>query len=187
MIRSVENEVRAYWEEAPCGAKLSGAPAGSAAFFSETERERYRREPYVPVFADFDRWRGKHVLEIGVGTGVDITRFARAGAHVSGVDQTETGAELTRKRLAAEGLSGDIRAESGERLPFPDASFDLVYSWGVIHHAESPELVMAEAHRVLRPGGELRAMVYNRRSWFASRSGHVSWRDGSPPPRWQAL
>jgi SAM-dependent methyltransferase len=166
-MQPVENDVRAYWEAAPCGAKLSAAPAGSAAFFTETERERYRLEPFVSDFAEFGRWRGKHVLEIGVGTGVDCTQFARAGAHVSGVDLTETGASLTRERLAAEGLSGDIRAESGERLPFHDASFDLVYSWGVIHHAENPERVIAEARRVLRPGGEVRAMIYNRRSWFA--------------------
>jgi SAM-dependent methyltransferase len=163
----MEPLVRSYWEREPCGAKLSSAGSGTDAFFDDTERARDRLEPFIRDFARFDDWRGRDVLEIGTGTGVDLVRFARAGAHVSGVDLTEAGASLTRSRLAREGLAGDVRSVSGEELPFADATFDLVYSWGVIHHAEHPERIVAEIRRVLRHGGSLVAMVYHRRSWFA--------------------
>jgi ubiquinone/menaquinone biosynthesis C-methylase UbiE len=117
--------------------------------------------------ADFAGSRGKSVLEIGVGLGTDFVQFARAGAKVTGIDLTEHGVELVRRRLALEGLEGDVRVADAESLPFEDGSFDKVYSWGVLHHTPATEQAVKEALRVLRPGGELCVMLYSRHSWVA--------------------
>lgn len=159
--------VRNYWESAPCGTSLTTAEPGSKAFFDEIEARRYRLEPFIPEFAEFGRWRDKRVLEIGVGVGTDFVRFARAGAILTGIDLTEASIELVRQRLAREDLDGELRVADAEALPFVDASFDLVYSWGVLHHTPDTDRALAEVRRVLRPGGEARIMLYSRRSWFA--------------------
>ena len=163
----MKDAVRAHWEADPCGSRLADAEPGSREFFDQVEAERYRLEPFIPSFAEFERWREQRVLEIGVGLGTDFVRFARAGAKVTGIDLTEAAAALVRRRLELEGLSGDVRAADAEALPFADGSFDLVYSWGVLHHTPDTERALAEVRRVLNPGGEARIMLYSRRSWFA--------------------
>jgi len=107
------------------------------------------------------------VLEIGVGLGSDLIRFARAGAKVTGIDLTEHAVQLVRRRLELEGLDGDVQTADAESLPFADASFDLVYSWGVLHHTPDTERAVHEAIRVVRPGGELCVMLYARHSWVS--------------------
>jgi len=163
-------EVRSYWEARPCGtgAEVVGDhPPLSRAWFAAVERERYRAEPFVHSVAQFTRWSGTKVLEIGVGAGADHLQFARAGAELSGVDLTDAAIQITRAHLAAHGLHSDLRRANAERLPFADASFDLVWSWGVIHHAPHPEMVISEVRRVLRPGGTFLGMLYARRSMVA--------------------
>jgi SAM-dependent methyltransferase len=164
---SAKEQVRAYWEADPCGAKLAAAERGSPEFFAEVEQKRYELEPFVLDFAQFERWRGRRVLEIGVGLGSDFVRFARAGAVATGVDLTDAAVELVRTRVGQEGLEADVRRADAEELPFADGSFDLVYSWGVLHHTPDPAVALAEVRRVLAPGGEARIMLYTRRSWFA--------------------
>ena len=114
--------------------------------------------------ARFEQWAGKDVLEAGCGIGTDGLQFARAGARYTGVDLSETAVAMARRRFAAEGVDATLRQASITDLPFPDASFDLVYSDGVIHHDPHTERVVGEFHRVLRPGGRAIVMVYHRRS-----------------------
>lgn len=133
-------------------------------FLSEAWFAQAPGEPPFSALIPFDRIAGKDVLEIGAGTGVHARLLAQAGANLSAVDLTPTAVELTRKRLAEHGLDADVREADAEHLPFADASFDFVWSWGVIHHSESTEKVAAEIARVLRPGGTLALMVYNRSS-----------------------
>ena len=167
MMPDAKRAVRDYWNAAPCGSSLTVEEAGSKAFYDEIEAVRYRLEPFIPTFAEFERWRGKRVLEIGVGIGSDFACFARAGSNLSGIDLTEASIELVRKRLALEGLTADLRVADAEDLPFSDSSFDLVYSWGVLHHTPNTARAVEEARRVLKPAGEARVMLYSRRSWVA--------------------
>jgi ubiquinone/menaquinone biosynthesis C-methylase UbiE len=157
--------VQAFWEADPCGAAHGEAPEGSPEFFANVEQRRVELEPFIADFADFAGSRGQRLLEIGVGVGTDFVRFARAGAICTGVDLTEHAVGLVRRRLALEGLSGDVLQADAERLPFPDGAFDRVYSWGVLHHTPDAERAVAEALRVLAPGGTACIMLYSRHSW----------------------
>jgi SAM-dependent methyltransferase len=172
--------VRSFWERTPCGSWDASAPEGSSEYYQQIERRRYELEPFIPEFADFDSAAGQSVLEIGVGLGTDHVRFARAGARLTGVDLTEKGIELVRRRLDLEGLASDLRVGDAERLPFDDDSFDVVYSWGVLHHTPDTRGAVREAVRVARPGGRIRMMLYARHSWVSYglwlRNGPLSGR-----------
>jgi ubiquinone/menaquinone biosynthesis C-methylase UbiE len=169
--RMTAKAVQSYWTRRPCGSSLaSDAKPGSAEFFQLTEMHRYTREPYVPAFARFDEWKGKKVLEVGCGIGADLARFARAGARVVGVDITAVGAVTSRRRLQFHNLPGETLVGNAESLPFASNFFDLVYSWGVIHHSPDTEAAAREIVRVARPGGSVVVMLYNRRSLVAAQA-----------------
>lgn len=157
--------VRRYWESRSPGLTHSRAPVGSPEFFAEVERERYGdpfKYAWLPEVAEFDRHAGQRVLEVGVGLGTDILQYARAGARVSGIDLTDRAVALTRERFRQEGLEGDFRRASFTDIPWPDDTFDLVYSFGVLHHSEQTQEGIDEIHRVLRPGGRAIVMLYHR-------------------------
>ena len=147
-------------------------PLGSPEHLGEVERRFlaeawFAQKPGARPFSDlipFAEVRGRDVLEIGCGTGVHARLLAGAGARLTAVDLTPTAVELTKRRLDLAGLHADVREADAESLPFADASFDLVWSWGVIHHSENTDRVVAEIARVLRPGGRLALMVYHRSS-----------------------
>jgi ubiquinone/menaquinone biosynthesis C-methylase UbiE len=165
-------QVRTYWEGEPCGTSpqiVGDLAPMSPEWFERIEEHRYAVEPFIHSIAQFTRHRGKRLLEVGVGAGTDHLQWARAGALCHGVDLTDAAIETTRARLAHYGLASQLRRVDAERLPFEDGSFDVVYSWGVIHHAERPEGVVAEIHRVLRPGGTFVGMLYSRRSLVGLR------------------
>jgi SAM-dependent methyltransferase len=159
--------IQKYWEGRPCGSKHASAPEGEPEYFAQVEKRRYELEPFIPTYADFEGSRGKQVLEIGVGLGTDFVRFARAGARVTGVDLTQHSIDLVAKRLEMEQLDGRVLVADAEALPFESESFDRVYSWGVLMVTPDTPQAVREAIRVLRPGGELCAMLYARRSWVA--------------------
>ncbi len=163
----LNDEVRAFWEKGPVGTdrRITGTiEPCSAAWFQRIEDNRYANEPFIHAVAQFTRHRGERILEIGVGAGTDHLQWARAGALCYGVDLTDAAIETTRAHLALHGFSSDLRRIDAETLPFADGAFDLVWSWGVIHHAEHPERIIGEIRRVLRPGGVFLGMLYNRRS-----------------------
>lgn len=164
---SINKDVRAFWEQEPCGtapAIVGALPSRTREWFERVERYRYEAEPFIHSVAQFTRHRGKRMLEVGVGAGTDHLQWARAGCDCYGVDLTDAGIETTRERLALYGLQSQLQRVDAETLPFEDGFFDLVYSWGVIHHSQYPEKIVAEIARVLRPGGTFIGMLYGRHS-----------------------
>jgi len=159
--------VQQYWDTRPCGSSESTDAQGSPEFFQRHARVRYEREPEIQDFACFNTWAGRQVLEIGVGMGADYIRFIQAGARAVGVDLSLRSLELARQNAENNQVKPLLLHGDAEALPFPNGSFDLVYSWGVLHHTPEIERALREVHRVLRPGGECRAMFYNRTSLVA--------------------
>jgi len=162
--------IREFWNRASCGETLY-LHGRDAADYERQAETRYTLEPEIEGFARFDQAAGKTVLEIGVGLGADHERFARAGADLHGIDLTPRAIENSRTRFEAFGLESDLRVANAQRLPYPDATFDMVYSWGVIHHADDTERCAREIMRVLKPGGRFAVMIYHRHSMV----GYMLW------------
>lgn len=167
---SAKELVREFWQQQSCGEALL-LPGEEAEDYAQQSEARYRLEPYIPGFARFEESRDRDVLEIGVGLGADHQRFAESGARLWGLDLTERAIAHTGRRLARFGLSSNLRTGDAEALPFEDNSFDMVYSWGVIHHSPETPRAAAEILRVLRPGGRFAVMIYNRHSLV----GYMLW------------
>lgn len=168
MSNPLKQQVKQFWEAAPCGAVDANAvEEGSMEFFEEVERQRYSGDAFMHDVVGFDQWAGQNILEVGCGLGTDLLQFARGGAEVYAVDLTKRGAGLTRKRLMLYGLHGRISVADSEHLPFDSNYFDLVYSWGVIHHTPNTKAAAQEIMRVCKPGGRIMVMLYHRRSLLA--------------------
>jgi 2-polyprenyl-3-methyl-5-hydroxy-6-metoxy-1,4-benzoquinol methylase len=162
-------QVHDYWNARPCNIRHSTKPVGTREYFDEVEARKYMVESHIPGFADFERWKGKKVLEIGCGLGTDTINFARHGAQVTAVDLTERSLELARQRAKVYGLEDRIRfiQANAEELSatVPVESYDLVYSFGVIHHTPHPGKVLDEIRKYVTPLSTVKIMVYNRWSW----------------------
>jgi 2-polyprenyl-3-methyl-5-hydroxy-6-metoxy-1,4-benzoquinol methylase len=162
-------QVRDYWNRRPCNIRHSTRPIGTKEYFNEVEARKYFVEYHIPGFAQFERWRGKKVLEIGCGIGTDTINFARAGAKVTTVDLSDKSMELARRRAAVFGLEDRIRFCPGnaEELSkfVPVEPYDLIYSFGVIHHTPHPDAVLEQLHQYVHAGTTIKIMVYHRRSY----------------------
>ncbi|HKQ47002.1 MAG TPA: class I SAM-dependent methyltransferase [Phycisphaerae bacterium] len=168
---ALKTDVKTYWEAKVCGTTYGRNRADESVDLERMAETRYRLEPYIPPFADFPSARGKRMLEIGVGGGVDFSNWVKNGADATGVDLTEAGIKMARARLEsmprAVGKAGGkyrLLVADGENLAFPDATFDFVYSWGVLHHSPDTAKAFSEVSRVLKPGGTFKGMVYHARS-----------------------
>jgi len=163
-------DVRQYWDKRPCNIRHSQRPIGSREYFDEVEARKYFVEPHIPAFADFARWAGKRVLEVGCGIGTDSINFARAGAQLTAVDLSPESLRLAAQRAEVMGVADRIEfvqanaEELGSSLDGRPA-YDLVYSFGVIHHTPHPERALAEMRALTAPEGSLKLMVYHRHSW----------------------
>jgi SAM-dependent methyltransferase len=160
----LKREMRDFWDAESCGQVYAQGHLPEERFRAHAEA-RYRLEPYIRDFARFAQGSGKDVLEIGVGMGADHLEWAKScPRRLVGVDLTPRAVAWTTQRLATYGFTAEVTEADAEHLPFPDHSFDMVYSWGVLHHSPDTPRAFREAHRVLRPGGTLRAMIYHRPS-----------------------
>ncbi|MBV9122529.1 MAG: class I SAM-dependent methyltransferase [Planctomycetes bacterium] len=169
-MEAAKQQVHDFWQQASCGESLYLRGRDEEKFLHQMET-RYQLEPYILEFADFARYQGRAVLEIGVGLGADHQQFAEAGADLTGIDLTERAVRQVRDRFQLFGLHSDLRVMDAENLEFPEGSFDLVYSWGVLHHTPDTARAVREVRRVLKPGGEAKVMIYH--TW--SMVGLMLW------------
>lgn len=161
----LKDRVRDFWQNHPCGTKFADAQPGSRRFYELVEQHRYEKEWHIPEAAGFNQTNNLRVLEVGCGLGTDGAQFAKAGADYTGIDLTEAAVDLARRRFELSDLRGTFRVADAERLDFPDNSFHLVYSHGVLHHTPDTAGAIREIHRVLRPGGRAVIMLYHRDSY----------------------
>jgi SAM-dependent methyltransferase len=162
---TLEDKIKRYWNSQPCNIKHGQSEIGTPEFFQEVSERRYRVEPHIAEFAGFHLWAGKRVLEIGCGIGSDAEEFAKAGAEYVGIDLSEQSVILSRNRFNVLGLEGEFHVKDAS-VSFADlGQFDLVYSYGVIHHFPGIDKIIANVGEVLVPGGEFRFMVYAKNSW----------------------
>lgn len=165
-----EDKLRAreQWGADPCGA-IHGAEHefGTREFFDDVERHRYQEyAPWMPEVMGFDRYAGARLIEIGCGMGTDLLQFARGGARCTGVDLTPRSLEISKQRFRLYDIAVDLALADAERLPFDDGTFDVFYSNGVLHHTPETAHAIREAHRILKPGGTAKVMLYYRNSWY---------------------
>ena len=163
-------DVREYWNRHIHDLEITTHPVGSPGFFADLDQYHFEKLHHLLRLVDFGGYAGKHVLEVGCGAGTDLVRFARGGAVVAGVDLSSSAIALARSNFEQQGLAADLREADGERLPFPDDSFDLVYAHGVVQYTANPRALVAECRRVLKPGGQAIFQVYNRISWLNALS-----------------
>lgn len=167
----VIDEIQRYWNHRIHDLEMTDQPVGTKAFFDDLDEYRFDKLRYLPELVDFNGFKGRRLLEVGCGIGTDLTRFARGGALVTGVDLSETAIGLAQANLALHGLSAEeLRVANGEALPYGDGVFDVVYGHGVLQYTADPARMVRECHRVLRSGGEAIFMVYNRVSWLNALS-----------------
>lgn len=162
-----KESVRRYWDDIPCGTGSIAYPEGSLEYFEAIAENRNQLEPFIAEYAQFEKWAGKKILEVGCGVGSDLLRFAKAGAQTVGIDFSPKSAFLAKSRLHAYNHQGDVLVADAENLPFKEEEFELIYSWGVLHHTPNPERAIHEIYRVTKPGGEVCIMLYHRHSLVA--------------------
>jgi SAM-dependent methyltransferase len=160
------SRVAAYWDEHIHDKAITTDPPGTRGFFQQLDEYRYDKLDYLLRVVDFDGYRGKSVLEVGCGVGIDLVRFARGGASVAGIDLSRTAIELASMNFEHSGSNGDLQVMDGECMRYANDTFDLVYAHGVLQYTADPGKMIDEIYRVLRPGGEAILMVYNKYSWL---------------------
>jgi ubiquinone/menaquinone biosynthesis C-methylase UbiE len=161
----IKSRVRDFWQHSPCDSWFTNEPCGTPAFYRSLDDHRYRVHRCLESAVCFERTQGLRVLEIGCGCGSEAERFARSGAHYTGLDLTNAAVSITRKRFQLAKLEGSFVQGDAESLPFDDSSFDFIYSHGVLHHTPDTPRTVREIYRVLSPGGRATVMLYYRDSF----------------------
>lgn len=159
--------VKNFWDARPCNVRHSKKEIGSKEYFDEVEAKKFRVEPHILSFTDFPSWQGKKVLEVGCGLGTAAINFARNGADYTGVELSSESLALAKRRFEVYGYAGKFYEGNAEELTtfLPDRNYDLIYSFGVIHHTPNPERVIEQCSRLLDPKGTLKIMLYAKNSW----------------------
>lgn len=161
-----KRQVHDYWNRQSCDTRIASSSKFSREYFEEIETFRYRDQPCIHAFAQFTRYHSKRIVEVGFGAGTDFIQWLRAGAVASGIDLTQEALDNLNHRIQIYGLPAPERVQTGdaENLPFESNQFDLGYSFGVLHHTPNTEKALVELVRVVRPGGEIKVMLYNLHS-----------------------
>lgn len=159
--------VKAYWNSRPCNVRHSKKPVGTEQYFDEVEARKYFVEPHIPKFAEFGSWRNSRVLEIGCGIGTDAVNFSRAGAIYTGVELSMESLAIARQRFKVFDLVGFLVEGNAEEIDvqFKGQTFDLIYSFGVLHHTPDFEKALVSIRRLCHADTVFKFMVYAKDSW----------------------
>lgn len=160
-------DVKDYWNRQPCNIKHSNAPVGTIEYFNEVETRKYFVEPHIPSFAEFPKWNGKRVLEIGCGIGTDAVNFARNGAEFTGIELSGESLKIARDRFKVFGLKGKFIEGNIEDIDLSILrdQFDLIYSFGVLHHTPSLDKALTQIHNLCNQKTVFKVMLYAKNSW----------------------
>ena len=158
--------IAVYWDEHIHDLEINTFPVGTPEFFGQLDEYRYEKLNYLPRIVNFSTYKGKSVLEVGCGVGIDLVRFAAGGAKVTGIDLSQMAIDLAQRNFKQSEQNADLRVMDGECMQFADNTFDVVYAHGVLQYTANTAKMIDEIHRVLRPGGEAILMVYNKYSWL---------------------
>ncbi len=152
--------VRNFWNARPCNIKHSDKTVGSNKYFEEVTERKFKVEPHIPAFANYARYNGKRVLEIGCGIGTDAEQFINAGAIYTGIDLSKESVDVALQRLPGANIKVANIEEwcSGEK-------YDLIYSFGVLHHTPNIHNALSNVRKMLTDDGEIKFMVYSQNSW----------------------
>jgi ubiquinone/menaquinone biosynthesis C-methylase UbiE len=164
MNTEARTEAKKQWTRVACG-ELEGDKE-TVDYFLAVEKDRFAQQPWTPAYFEYSRFSEKRVLEIGIGQGTDLMQFAKAGADCWGVDITDNHLKLTARNFRLRDKKVELCKADATQLPFPDNSFDCVYSFGVLHHIPEVERAIAEVNRVLKPGGIAMIALYYKWSAF---------------------
>jgi 2-polyprenyl-3-methyl-5-hydroxy-6-metoxy-1,4-benzoquinol methylase len=161
------NTVKDFWNNSPCNIRHSKSKLGTKKYFNEVESRKYFVEPHIPGFAEFEKWKGKKVLEIGCGIGTDSINFARAGADLTCVELSEKSLDIAKKRFKEFGLEANFYCGNAEEISkfVPIEEYDLIYSFGVIHHTPNPSNVLNEIKKYTKKDTTIKIMMYSKYSW----------------------
>lgn len=165
-MSSIEN-VRDYWNSRPCNVRHSSRDVGTLEYFEEVEKKKFFVESHIVPFSNFPAWKGKTVLEIGCGLGTMAINFARNGASYTGIELSEDSLEIAKKRFEVYNQTGEFFAGNAENLSefLPKRTYDLVYSFGVIHHSPNPRKILEEARLYMNKDSIIKVMIYSKNSW----------------------
>lgn len=176
--------IKEYWNNNPCNIRHSNKEVGTINYFNDVEQKKYFVEPHIPKFADFSKWKDKKVLELGCGIGTDSINFARNGAILTVVDLSDKSLEICKKRFELFNLNARFINENIENIDkvLEGEQFDLIYSFGVIHHTPEPSNVIKCVKKLLSKDGEFRFMVYSKISyklfWIMSEYNIKDYNEG---------
>lgn len=161
------NQVKQFWDSRPCNLRHSNASFGSIQYFNEVESRKYFVEPHIPKFAEFARWNGKRVLEVGCGIGTDAVNFVRHGADYTGIELSSKSLEIARQRFDVFGLKGRLIEGNAELVHnyLKGETFDLIYSFGVLHHTPSISNALTSIRKLCHQDTNFKLMVYAKNSW----------------------
>ncbi len=159
-----QEQVREFWNAKPCDSELSTQSPKSKGYYLEIEEDRYKYQYHILKILDWINWKGKKVLEIGTGVGTDARQIINRGGMYTGINVDQGSVEVTEQALNTFDLSGNVQQSSATNIFLEDNSIDVIYSFGVLHHIPDVISAINEINRILKPGGELLIMLYNRDS-----------------------
>ena len=157
--------VKEFWDKRPCNIRHSDKKVGTKQYFDEVMKRKYFVESHIKLFANFEAYNNKDVLEVGCGIGTAAQTFIEHGARYTGIDISPSSIEIAKKRLEIYNLKGDVFEGDIQSLVIPDKKFDLVYSFGVLHHIDDLDSALKNIQIMIKPGGEFKLMMYASNSW----------------------